>query len=399
MSSGDLIRKHTQGEDFDLRKKPDGYSRYMDQKVTPDVLTFIADCVVNFLGDKKPGTIFTVKDIWNFPYFQKNIVAIFGKPSPTNQSANAEYDKFIAQPLKTLAFAKILKETKLGRKNAYELIQPESLEYIAQNERNAWLFLVIYLEKVFSDSGFIKKIDVYREKALSGKATKEDFEILKKEFESFMRGYTNINGDTEIRRIFPKVLNPYAAHHGINGSEDGKMSENRFVYSDLMYNRGNFRDLGKDKGLTRSEAEEIVSDKPEFAVYKVTKAKNIIRKTESVSELHDSLGGGQATQVHHIFPEHEFLQISAHVENLILLTPQQHNTRAHPSNHTQSIDRDYQRECLLAKIDSIEKSIQQGKDIYSKESLIHVVNVGLSMNLSTNTTFDELRDAVKKAYA
>ncbi len=87
------------------------------------------------------------------------------------------------------------------------------------------------------------------------------------------------------------------------------------------------------------------------------------------------------------------------MENLILLTPQQHNTKAHPSNHTHSIDRDYQQECLLSKIDSIEMSLKQGKDVYSKESLIHVLNIGLSLDMSTNTTFDDLRDLVKKAYA
>ncbi len=395
----ELIKRHVAGLDLDLRKKPEGYSRYMDQKVTPDVLTFIADCIVNFLGGKASGTVFTTKDIWDFPYFQKNIMAIFGKPSPANASARAEYDKFIAQPLKTLAFAKILTEKKVGVRNTYQLTQPELLEYISQNERNAWLFLVVYVEKVLSDSGFIKELESYKEKSLQGKITTDDFDSLKTKFESFMRGYTNINGDTEIRRIFPKVLNPYAAYNMINGYEDGHMTENRFAYSDLMYNRGNFRDLGKDKALTRSEAEEIVVEKPELSAYKVQKAKNIIKRNHSASEVHDSFAIGEATQVHHMFPEHEFPQISAYVENLILLTPQQHNTKAHPSNHTQSIDRSYQRECLLSKIDSIETSLKQGKDTYSTESFVHVLNVGLSMDLSTKTTLNELREIIKKAYA
>ena len=398
MSFGDSIQEHLENIDLDLRKKPEGYSRFMDQKVTPDVVTFIADCIVNFLGGKDINTVFTTKDIWDFQYFQKNTVAIFGKPSPTNESAKAEYDKFIAQPLKTLAFAKILKEEKVGVRNTYQVAQPELLEYISQNERNAWLFLVTYVEKVLTDSGFIKELNAYKEKALSGTIAKEDFDLLKSKFESFMRGYTNINGDVEIRRIFPKVLNPYASHNMINGSEDGRMSENRFSYSDLMYNRENFRDIGKDKGLTRGEAEEVVEDKPEFSAYKVQKAKNIIKRNHTSSEVHDSFAIGEATQVHHMFPEHQFPEISAYIENLILLTPQQHNTKAHPSNHTQTIDRDYQRDCLLAKADSIEKSIKQGKDTYSIESLIHVINTGLSLDLSTKTTLNELREVIKKAY-
>lgn len=395
----DLLKQHFNQLDLDIRKQTPGYSRFMDQKVTPDVLSFIADCVLNLLDGKDPGNVFTTKDIWDFQYFQKNIVAIFGKPSPTNESADAEYDKFIAQPLKTLAFAKILKEEKVGIRNTYQVVQSGILEYIAQSERNSWFFLSRYVEKVLTDSGFIKKLEVYKDKALSKTVTQEDFALLKTEFEAFMRGYTNINTDVEIRRIFPKILNPYAVDRMINGSEDGRMTENRFAYSDLMYNRGNFRDLGKDKALTRNEAEEIIVDKPEFSAYRLQKAKGVIKRNHSTSEVHDSLAIGEATQVHHIFPEHKFPQISAYVENLILLTPQQHNTKAHPSNHTQSIDRDYQRECLLSKIDSIEMSLKQGKDVYSKESLTHVLNIGLSLDMSTNTTFNELRDLVKKVYA
>lgn len=393
----DIIRKHIGSLDLDLRKKPEGFSRYMDQKVTPDVLTFIADCIVNFLGGKESDVLFTTKELWDFQYFQKNTVAIFGKPSPTNESASSEYDKFIAQPLKTLAFAKILREEKVGVRNTYKVQQPEILEYIAQNERNAWIFLVVYVEKVLADSGF-GELKSYRNKARTGTVSQEDFEILKTKFEAFMRGYTNINGDTEIRRIFPKVLNPYAVYHMINGSEDGRMTENRFAYSDLMYNRSNFRDLGKNKAITRRESEEIIEEKPELSAYKIQKAKNIIRRNHTASEVRDSFANGEATQVHHIFPEHEFSQISAYVENLILLTPQQHNTKAHPSNHTQTMDRSYQRECLLSKIDTIEFSLKQGKDIYSKESLIHVINTGLSLDLSTNTTFDELRAKVNELY-
>jgi hypothetical protein len=394
----DLLIKYFQKVDLNIRTKPDGYSRFMDQKVTPDVVTFIADCIVNFLGGKEINTVFTNKDIWDFQYFQKNTIAIFGKPSPANESAKSEYDKFIAQPLKTLAFAKILKEEKIGGRNNYHVIQPELLEYISQNERNAWLFLVIYIEKVLTDSGFIKELNVYKEKAKSGKIIQADFETLKRKFESFMRGYTNINGDVEIRRIFPKVLNPYASYNMINGSEEGRMSENRFSYSDLMYNRENFRDIGKNKALTRNEGVETAELKPEFFAYKVQKAKNIIKRNHTSSEVHDSFAVGEATQVHHIFPEHQFPEISAYLENLILLTPQQHNTKAHPSNHTQTIDRDYQRDCLLAKVDSVEKSMNQGKDTYSIESFIHVINTGLSLNLSTKTTLEELREVIKKSY-
>jgi hypothetical protein len=211
-----------------------------------------------------------------------------------------------------------------------------------------------------------------------------------------MRGYTEINGDTEINRIFPKVLNPYSAFHQIPGTEKGRMTPGRFIYPDLMYNRENFRDIGKDKALSRQEAIREITEQPEVVVYRVQKAKNIIRRHHSSSEVKDSLAVGAATQVHHIFPEQEFPEISDYLENLILLTPQQHYTRAHPDNKTQTINHEYQKECLLSKIDSISVSLNRGDNLYSKERFIHVVNVGYSLELSTNTSFEELKGIIQK---
>src|SRR5690606_33824984 len=125
-----LIAQHFENKDFDLRKKFPGYSRYMDQKVTPDVLAFIADCILNL----PESQTFTVRDIWESDYFEKNTKAIFGKPAPSNDSAFSEYNKFIGQPLKTLAYAQVLSETKEGQTNKYTINNKELLEYISLNE-------------------------------------------------------------------------------------------------------------------------------------------------------------------------------------------------------------------------------------------------------------------------
>ncbi len=392
----DLLKQHFDQLDLDIRKQASGYSRFMDQKVTPDVLSFVADCIVNFFGGKDTRMSFVVGDIWEFPYFIKNTVAVFGKPSPENETAGSEYDKFIAQPLKTLAFAKILEEKKIGRKNTYVVTRPDILEYISQNERNAWRFLVVYIEKVLSDSGFIDKLNTYKTKAKANALSAEDFDVLKNSFQSFVRGFTEINGDTEINRIFPKVLNPYSAFYQIPGTEKGRMTHGRFIYPDLMYNRENFRDIGKDKTLSRQEIIKETAEQSEVIVYRVQKAKNIIKRHHSSSEVKDSLAVGVATQVHHIFSEHEFPEISDYTENLILLTPQQHNTRAHPGNKTQANDLEYQKECLLFKIDSVSLSISRGDNLYSKEHFIHVINIGYGLDLSTNTSFEELKEIIRK---
>lgn len=87
---------------FDLDVRKSGDARFADQKCTPDVVCFIADCILNIV---KPDHTFTVSDIWDSQYFIKNAVAVFGKPIPTNPTARHEYDKFIQQPLRLLGYA------------------------------------------------------------------------------------------------------------------------------------------------------------------------------------------------------------------------------------------------------------------------------------------------------
>lgn len=62
----DKIITELQAQNLDIRDS--GY-RYMDQKVTPDVLAFIADCVLNLPLQSQNG--FTKNDIWHSSYFSK----------------------------------------------------------------------------------------------------------------------------------------------------------------------------------------------------------------------------------------------------------------------------------------------------------------------------------------
>lgn len=65
------ITSHLANFDYDVRKIGD--ARFMDQKVTPDVLCIIADCVLNFDADQ--NIEFTKDDIWNDNYFNTNVKA------------------------------------------------------------------------------------------------------------------------------------------------------------------------------------------------------------------------------------------------------------------------------------------------------------------------------------
>lgn len=289
--------------DLDLRKSHNG--RFIDQKVTPDVLSFIADCIINFTsGDQEKE--FCVKDIWESEYFNKNVAMIFGKPSPENETATHEYDKFIAQPIKTLEYANVLETNKRGRTNYCKIKNFELLEFISIKDRNAFIFLNVYLRKVLTDSGFIKFVDDFINKAKSDKLSRNDYKFLKEKYEQFIIGNTLINGKTEVRRIFTKVLNIFSSDNFIPGTIKGNLSNRVIYYPDLMYNRTNFRDLEKEKYISRQEA-SIVRDTnksyEDYNEYLITKAMEFIKKKYSESEVKDAFANGPATYVHHIFPK------------------------------------------------------------------------------------------------
>lgn len=395
----EIINEHLSNFDFDVRKSRD--ARFMDQKVTPDVLCIIADCVSNFVADREIE--FTKDDIWEDEYFNSNVKAIFNKPDAQNETTRQEYDKFTSQPLRTLAYAGVLSLRKEGRVNLYKIENTALLEFIGMKERNAYIFLYNYLVKVLSDSNMLRFFNDFKDQCLSGTITNAEFQDLKTRFQRFVIGNTAINGTTEVNRIFPKILNVFACESNIEGTIKGRLSKRQIYYTDLMYNRPNWRDIDKNKNISRNEAisehETLMIEQNEaYSDYQVQKAMNMIRKMYSESEINDQWANGVATQIHHIFPKAEFPMIAHYLENLIKLTPTQHYTKAHPNNRTQQIDRDYQLVCLLAKTDSVENSIQKGEFVYRKESLIFVINTGLSESLDYSIDFRAIKRELSRIY-
>ena len=380
--------------DLDVRKTND--ARFSDQKCTPDVICFIADCIRNSFSE---GDLFDINSIWKSHYFIKNTRAIFNKPWPNDNRARHEYDKFIAQPLRLLAYAHILELEKEHGKNIYKIRNEYLLDYISQRERNTFTFLSCYFEKVLSDSGIWRYFLEYKDNP-----TKESYMTLRNRFIRFMIGNTAINTAVEVRRIFPKILNVFAVENQIPGSERGAISKYIYTFSDLMYNRKNWRDLNKDKSITRQEAvedNEDVKQQEAYNAYYVQKAITNIRKIQKESEVHDQWRQGEATQVHHIFPKSQYPQIAHYLENLILLTATQHYTKAHPNNKTDEVNKDYQLTCLLAKADTIDNSLKKyGERDDRKESFLYVIKVGLKQEQEWSMTmsFSDIKHQLILAY-
>lgn len=91
--------------DYDIRKTYN--ARWIDQKCTCDVLSIIADCILEYTN-YDTQVEFSISDIWDSPYTRENVMAIFSKPDTNSRYAKNEYDKFFSHPINLLAYSGIL---------------------------------------------------------------------------------------------------------------------------------------------------------------------------------------------------------------------------------------------------------------------------------------------------
>ncbi|GAA7719920.1 restriction endonuclease [Helicobacter pylori] len=373
--------------DYDIRKTQN--ARWIDQKCTPDVLSIVADCILEFTQYNIEKS-FSIRDIWDSHYTNENVKMIFSKPDLNSDFSMHEYDKFFSQPIKLLAYSGILFETKTGNRNIYTIQNIELLEYLMQRETNALKFLILYIQKVLMDSGIYPLFDNFLQKQDT-----ESFKQLKDGFTHFTINNTAINNATECFRIFTKIINPLAFYYGKKGTRKGFLSNTIITKDELNYNRINWRDIGKDKNITRQEYDLINSKRIANSNYLILKAKKVVKQyndnfNHSLSEVKGENETAQATQMHHIFPVQDFSLIADCIENLIALTPNQHFICAHPNNQTRLIDKDFQYICLLAKTNTIFNDTQ---DVYDWKHYIFVLNMGLKTTIfsQVNNKWELLR--------
>lgn len=372
--------------DYDVRKTHD--ARWIDQKCTHDVISIISDCILEFV-DNSTTQEFTVNDIWHSQYARENVITIFSKPDPEFK-AESEYDKYFSQPIKLLSYSKVLDCYKKGAKYIYRIANRKILQIIALHAKNANDFLVSYITKVLQDSGLYASFEHF--------FTQQDntsYQKVRDDFIRFTINNTPINTEVECGRIFTKVLNPLAFAKQKKGTIKGRISTNNITLSDIQYNRVNWRDTlsGKEKNITRNEYLDSFDVKTQaLASYTINKAKKAVKKYNdtyynSVSEVIQDSEIVKATQAHHIFTQAEFPSIADYIENLIMLTPNQHYTMAHPDNKTQYIDKDFQYICLLAKALRIMENLTSESlpKFYDFDNYKFVLNTGLATN-----SFDEV---------
>ena len=140
-----------------------------------------------------------------------------------------------------------------------------------------------------------------------------------------------------------------------------------------------------------------------MASYTVNKAKKAMRKfNDSMyngkSEIYQSTEMVNATQAHHIFTQSDYPTIADYVENLIMLTPNQHYSMAHPNNNTQYVDKDFQYICLIAKSTKIYLDLISEKEdkFYDFEDYKFVLNTGLETEDFSSISYLDFASIIEK---
>jgi hypothetical protein len=126
------IKEYFQTCDFDIRKTRS--ARFFDQKVQPDVLSAVCECILQCSVD---GMEFTVNNIRFCDYSNELVMEIFNKPEI--EKAENEYNKFFWQPIKMLAYCGVLSERKQGKTNHYTIVNNEFIEYIAMRDHGCFM--------------------------------------------------------------------------------------------------------------------------------------------------------------------------------------------------------------------------------------------------------------------
>lgn len=426
------LSEHLNNVELDIRIKGNN-PRSFDQKVQPDILYIIAKCILKYckntsknkdefthdflkiVNDDKINletdevdkiiTIlnkekniskynlkkqFTIRDIWKSKYANDLIEEIFNKPSPQDKKAQNEYDKFFSQPINFLAFFEILDFEVNKKTRKFFISKINLLEYIASNERNSYMFIVECI-KSFNKSN---DLELYFNDFFQNQ-NQQYYSILKDNFVNYLIKNTNIAKITEPRRIFIPIINTLAYHFKKKGTDKGRMSSLNIQFENLKYARVNFRDqiTNKERNITRKQWEPVYLEninEDEAISREEARSKKLVKDRHN--KISEYSGEKDANQTHHMFPRTYFKKLSSYKENLINLTPNEHFQKAHPYNNTQEINKDFQIELLLCKLNkSIKQSVEVNDGFYDLNKFIEVLNIGFSINLPLNMNFEDVK--------
>lgn len=352
-----------------IREVPNG--RWLDQKVTPDVLSAVCDAIAVHVAEQDHAAkksrndggarVFTVKELLGSKELVRIVEQDFGKPHPLNPGSQKEYDKFVGHPLNTLAVARVLDVAK-RRSKTFSVAAGMGgvIGQMAGSERKSVEFLDAYIYETILQSGMHHAFGAFFEVQNHGA-----FVRLNSEYRRFIFENTGIKRKYECSRIFPKVLNVLAYSRRAKGTVRGRLSDHPIGLLDIRYNRLNFRDKakGKPKNVPRQHYGMPLELLPPKGGGKLSRsARRVIddvkKHHKNRPEIQDKFSAtpnsARGVEGHHIFPRSEYPNLSLLRENIILLTPTQHKGHAH-ADSSHAVSAYYQHFCLQKKLRAVQE--------------------------------------------
>jgi len=381
--------------DKNLNVREVGSGRIYDQKVTPDVMTAMCSVIVAHAGRESAlaDSTFTIKDLWETPEFNEIVTGVFTKPNAITDVAHHEYDKFIGQPLHVLYHAGILSQKRQGNTLLYTVKEPKWVSLLAHSEENCVVFLWHYIEKMLEESGILNKFaDFY------SNPNAQTYSVALRAYTDLFLQHTPINGETEIRRIFAKVMNIPAFKRKTRGTIRGCCSKSKITLADIRYNQPNWRDIasGKPKEISRKRHR---AGKPVHSGFTQKVIRDVKQHHGNAAEIHDSNEGvSVGVDGHHILPKSIYPELSNLRENIIVLTPNQHRVAHRKGAH--DVNPGFQLFCLIRKIDSIEACEKDPGCVFYDVSIFKKMLSALGIPNADRRehNFDDLRRIVMAHY-
>lgn len=380
------------------------YSHAIDQKLLPDVISFIAETILKFSYGNLSKK-FSIKEINKFTFFKEEFLNRFSKsPAPK------EIDKFVGQPLDLLFVTGVLKRSKVGGKKIYSINSLKMVEFLKSSDTNSLNFLIFHFLKLVNHMSIGDEIIKYVSNTSSNT---QDLKKLKSSFKKFFFANTKISKDYEPPRKANKMINVLAYYYKSKGSKSGVSKQ--IYLSDLQYNRPNFRDKYKDKSISRADYNKLIKLETGHKSYKnwIQRAKNEVKENKysevyqfknkieknknnyyknkissifSKMEQRDKFG----VHAHHIFPEHEYPDLASNKENIIYLNAQEHLQYIHTMGDTRVIDKEFQKILILAKLETIKDDVKNSIQTYDLRDFIFTLNRGLETEFRENESFETI---------
>ncbi len=372
--------------------KENSNPRPFDQKVTMDNVNTNANLILQITDFNKKST-FTVTEIWKNDITEA-YVQIYGKGSVYERKSKSEWDKFFAQPINFLTYFSVLRRgERKGRSYIYYINNINVLNYIASQSYRSLKFL-IFASLEFSKQN---KLDFFLNDFFN-KETEAAFQDLRNKLKEFIYTNTNITEKNEPSRIYNKIINHIAYHFGKKGTDRGHISEDKIQLEELQYNQKNWHDLNfkKPKNISREEwHKSYYRNLDEDAGFDICERSAKKKLAERYGQKSEFSGENNANETHHIFMKSEFPKIKYFHENLIRITANEHLIHAHPNGNRRVVDKKFQLKLLLAKLNSIKKSIENDDGFYDLKHFIHVINIGFNENMSLSSNYTQVNNFLR----